>query len=172
MNRPALGVHDRVWAKALVLRDGDNRRAIVAADLLAFPPGFREAVAAALAPEGWQADQFLLLPSHTHTSIDMTALNPKNTFQIPQLGLFHKELHDWTVARLAEAIRGAARHPIAVAVGSITRPLVGWNRNRRHAGAVDQEELVSSMRPRSGCCGCTNRSFQHSNWLSPEWSKI
>ena len=43
------------------------------------PPGFREAVAARLAAAGWQADQLLLLASHSHTSLDLTALNPKNS---------------------------------------------------------------------------------------------
>jgi hypothetical protein len=72
-SRPATGVRDRVWVKALVLREGKDRRALVTADLLAFPPGFREALAAALG-DGWQADQLLLLASHTHTSLDLTAL--------------------------------------------------------------------------------------------------
>jgi hypothetical protein len=39
MSQPATGVHDRVWAKALVLHAADRRFAIVTADVLAFPPG-------------------------------------------------------------------------------------------------------------------------------------
>src|SRR5580658_2078007 len=44
MSRPATGVHDRIWAKALVLRQGDKRFVLVTADMLALPPGFKEAV--------------------------------------------------------------------------------------------------------------------------------
>ena len=56
MSKPATGVHDRVWAKALMLRQGTQRRVIITADALGFPPGLREAVAGALAAEGWRAD--------------------------------------------------------------------------------------------------------------------
>ncbi|HXJ71256.1 MAG TPA: neutral/alkaline non-lysosomal ceramidase N-terminal domain-containing protein, partial [Candidatus Dormibacteraeota bacterium] len=96
MNKPATGVHDRVWVKALVLVDGERRFALVTADILGFPPGFKEAVAQKLAGDGWTADRFLLLPSHSHTSLDLSALNPKNTLGIPQIGLFHRELFERT----------------------------------------------------------------------------
>jgi hypothetical protein len=145
MSRPATGVHDRIWAKALVFRTGEQRRALVTADVLAFPPGFRETVAQALGAEGWRADDLLLLPSHTHTSFDMTALNPKNTFQIPQLGLFHRELHDWTVAKLAEVILAAARNPVPIVAGSTTHELMNWNRNRRGGGAVDRDLTLARI---------------------------
>lgn len=139
MSRPATGVHDRVWAKALVLADGHQRHAIVTADILAFPPGFREALAEALAADGWQADQLLLLASHSHTSLDLMALNPRNVFPIPQLGVYHPELRDWTLAKFAEVVRAAAKEQTSVAVGSMSRTLDGWNRNRRRAAAVDRE---------------------------------
>lgn len=142
LSRPATGVHDRIWAKALVLRDGERRRVIVTADVLAFPPGLRQSVAEALSADGWRAEDLLLLASHSHTSFDLTALNPKNTFKIPQLGLYHPELHDWTVAKLAEAVRLAAREPVAVSAGSGVKALEGWNRNRRRAGGVSDRDLT------------------------------
>ncbi len=142
MSRPATGVHDRIWAKAIVFCEGSQRRSIVTADVLAFPPGFREALAQALAADGWKAEDLLLLPSHTHTSFDMTALNPKNTFQIPQLGLYHKELHAWALAKLVEVIRSAAKQPAPVAAGTVTRALTDWNRNRRDGKTTDRDLTV------------------------------
>jgi neutral ceramidase len=150
MSRPAIGIHDRVWAKALVLRQGDRRHALVTADVLAFPPGLRQAVVDKLAADEWQADQLLLLPSHAHTSLDLTALNPKNTFKIPQLGLFHKELYDRTVAKLAEVIQAAASNPVSVAAGSITKGLDGWNRNRRRGPAVDRDLTLTRFDTEAG----------------------
>ena len=150
MSKPATGVHDRVWAKALMLRQGTQRRVIVTADVLGFPPGFREAVAGALAAEGWRADDLLLLPSHSHTSLDLTALNPKNTFQIPQLGLFHRELHEWTVNRLAEVVRKSANQPGSALVGSTTKSLAGWNRNRRRAKETDRDLTLTRFDAESG----------------------
>jgi hypothetical protein len=145
MSRPATGVHDRVWAKAIVLRQGDRRFALVTADVLAFPPGFKSTVAARLAAEGWQPNHLLFLPSHAHTSIDMTALNPKNTFAIPQLGTFRPQLHDFAVARLADLIRVASRSNAAVAIASTTLTLDGWNRNRRGGTAVDRDLTLTRI---------------------------
>jgi hypothetical protein len=150
MSKPATGVHDRVWAKALVLRQQDRRFALATADVLAFPPGFQSAVAAALAGDGWSPDTLLLLPSHTHTSIDMTALNPKSTFPIPQLGMFHPALYERTVAKLAEVIRAAALTPAPVAVGTTTVRLEGWNRNRRRNAAVDRDLTVTRLDTQTG----------------------
>ena len=85
-SKPALGVHDSVWAAALVLASGDRKFVLVTADVLAFPPQFKAAVMQGLSSEGWGADQVMLLPSHTHTSIDMMALHPGNVFGNRQLG--------------------------------------------------------------------------------------
>src|SRR5690242_4096149 len=64
MSRPATGVHDRIYAKALVVSDGANRFALVTADVLAFPPGVKSAVVASLASDGWKDAQVMLLASH------------------------------------------------------------------------------------------------------------
>lgn len=137
MSKPATGVRDRVWAKALVLADGQHRMGIVTADVLGFPPGFEEAVIQALGADGWRADDLLLLPSHTHTSIDMSALNPKCILPIPQIGMFHKELFQRTVTRVADVIRQAARQAKPATAGSASVRMEGWNRNRRGVRTVD-----------------------------------
>jgi len=104
MSKPAAGEHDAIWAKALVLTQDDRRFALVTADVLAFPPGFKAAVIARLDTNRWNADQVLLLASHSHTSIDMMALHPGNAFGIPQAGIFHKELFEFTAERLAAEV--------------------------------------------------------------------
>lgn len=144
MSKPAEGVHDRIFAKALVLSDGAKRFALVTADILAFPPGFKDAVAAALAPQGWTSEQIMLLPSHSHTSIDMTAINPRNTIGIPQIGIFNRTLYDLTVANLVKVITDAGRGLVPVSVGTASTPLDGWNRNRRKGVGVCDRELTIS----------------------------
>lgn len=150
MSQPATGVHDRIWVKALVLRDGERQYALVTADMLALPPGFRQTLATALAADHWLADNLLLLPSHSHTSIDLMALNPANVFGIPQLGVFQQELLDWTVARFAECITAASRDVVDIAVGSTTVTLEGWNRNRRKSGVTDPELTVTRIDTAAG----------------------
>ncbi len=142
MNKPALGVHDRIFAKALVLSDGTKRIALVTADLLALPPAVKPAVIKALAEDGWKQDQVLFLPSHSHTSIEMNAINPKNIVKIPQLGLFQPELYELTVANLAKAIREAGKTLVPVTAGTDSFRLKGWNRNRRKGNTLVDDELT------------------------------
>ena len=93
----------------------------------------------------------MLLPSHSHTSIDMSALNPANTFQIPQIGLFHKELYERTVAKVAELIHAATQNPVSITVGSVAVPLHGWNRNRRADNTtVDSDLTLTRIDTESG----------------------
>ena len=73
MSKPAIGEHDAIWAKALVLAQDERKFALVTADVLAFPPGFKAAVIERLVTNGWSANQVMLLASHSHTSIDMMA---------------------------------------------------------------------------------------------------
>jgi len=145
MSKPAAGVHDRVFAKAVVLSDGSQRLALVTADVLAFPPGFKEAVAEALRGAGWKSERLLLLPSHSHTSIDMSALHPKNVLGIPQIGSFHKKLFELTVARLAQVVTDAGKDLSAVSVGTRSVALEGWNRNRRGNKPCDPELTVTRI---------------------------
>ena len=79
MSKPALGIHDAVRAKALVLEQGGRRFVLVTADILAFPPGFKTLVMDRLSADGWSSDQIMLLPSHSHTSFDMMTLHPGNS---------------------------------------------------------------------------------------------
>ena len=142
MSKPAIGVHDAVWAKALLIVNGEQRFALVTADVLAFPPQFKAAVIQRLAPSGWTADQIMLLPSHTHTSLDMMALHPGNTFGLPQVGVFHKELFEYTADQLARVIREAGQKLSPVVAGSTTVSLPDRNRNRRHGGTTHDADLT------------------------------
>ncbi len=149
MSKPAVGVHDRVFAKALVLSDGSKRVAIVTADVLGFPPAFKDALAESLGA-GWKSNDILLLPSHSHTSIDMSALHPKNILGIPQIGSFHKKLYELTLARLGRAIADAGKDLTSVSVGTRSTPLAGWNRNRRDPGGASDPELTVTRIDKKG----------------------
>lgn len=142
MSKPAIGVHDRIFAKALVIADGDKRFALVTADVLAFPPGFKSTLVESLAEAGWKSEQIMLLPSHSHTSIDMLAICPKNTFGIPQLGIFIPELFSLTVANLAKVITAASKDLAFVLIGTQSISLDGWNRNRRKGNTSYESALT------------------------------
>ena len=151
MSRPAEGVHDRVFAKALVVSDGSKRFAMVTADILAFPPPFKPALVERLSGAGWTSDQIMLLPSHSHTGIDMSAINPKNVFGVPQIGIYHPELLELVIARVERVVLEAARELVPVVVGTSSRQLDGWNRNRRRDdGSIDPELIVTRIDTRDG----------------------
>ncbi|MEX2286531.1 MAG: neutral/alkaline non-lysosomal ceramidase N-terminal domain-containing protein, partial [Planctomycetaceae bacterium] len=142
MNRPAEGVHDRIFAKALVVSDGTKKFAIVTADLLGLAPPVKPAIVERLAKAGWSAEQILLLPSHSHASIEMNAINPSNVFQVPQIGIHNPELYEFTLANFVRVIQQAEASMMPVAVGTESKKIPGWNRNRRADGGITDDELT------------------------------
>src|SRR5262245_20818804 len=142
MNRPAAGVHDRIFAKALVVSDGSRKFVLVTADLLGFAPPFKPSLIERLATQGWSPEQVMLLPSHSHTSIDMNALNPRNVFKITQIGIHDPALYEFIVKKFVDVIQRAEQHLQPVVVGTSSRHIPGWNRNRRDPGGVTDDELT------------------------------
>lgn len=144
MNRPAEGVHDRIFAKALVLSDGTQKFALLTVDIVGFPPTLKPELLERLSGS-WSADQLLLLASHSHTSIEMNAINPLNTFQIPQLGIYNARVHEFVVSRLTEVVRQAEKKLVEVSVGTATVAIEGWNRNRRGGKVTDNDLTVTRI---------------------------
>ncbi len=142
MSRPAEGVHDPIFAKALVVSDGSRRFALVTADVLAFPPPIKPALVKRLAEAGVACDQLMLLPSHSHTSIDMSAINPGNVFGIPQIGVYQPELFEMVLERLVDVVRRAGSELQPVAMGTSSLEIDGWNRNRRKSGGPTDPTLT------------------------------
>ena len=77
---PFLGVNDDLWAKALVIDDGERVAALVACDMIGFPPAaFAAAVRALVATHtAIPGEHVMLSASHTHSShasIDLSTLD-------------------------------------------------------------------------------------------------
>jgi hypothetical protein len=145
MNRPAEGVHDRVFAKALALSDGTRKFTVVTVDIVAFPPALKPALVERLAEDGVTKDQLLLLPSHSHTSIEMNAINPANTFDVPQIGIYNPRVFDFVMERMVQVVRDAGRELVPVTVGTSSIAIDGWNRNRRGGAETDRELTVTRI---------------------------
>lgn len=145
MSRPATGVHDRLFAKAAVFVRGEKKFALVAADALGFPPPFKPAVLERLGDPSWTAERVMLLASHSHTTFDMSEIDPRNVLGIPQLGIFRPELYELLLDRFAAAIREAEKKlsPVLVATDSLV--LEGWAANRRR-GETEKDEVLTLTR--------------------------
>lgn len=145
MSKPAEAIHDDIKAKALVISDGANKYVIVTLDVLGLPPNVRQMVIAKLVGSGWDEKNILLLPSHSHASLDLFALNDKNIFNMPAIGIFQPELLEFVVDKLASLIQETDKNLQALKIGTGQITLEGLNRNRRGDQAVDKELTVTRI---------------------------
>ena len=145
MSKPAEAVHDRIWAKALVLKEGDKKYAIVTLDVLGLPPNVKPQLLETLAAYGWNMENIMLLPSHSHTSFDMPALNDNNHLNSPQIGIFQPELLEYVINALSNLIREADKNLQPVRIGTSSVLLDNMNRNRRGDPAVDNEITLTRI---------------------------
>ncbi len=145
MNRPAEGVHDRIFAKALVLSDGKQKFALVTADMLGFPPPVKPELVKRLSADGWTKDQIMLLASHSHTSIEMNAINPANTFDVPQIGIHNPKVYEFVMQRLTKVIQDAESKLTPVVIGTASVLIDGWNRNRCGGAYTDKQLTVTRI---------------------------
>jgi len=145
MSKPAEAVHDRIWAKALVLKEGDKKYAIVTLDVLGLPPNVKPQLIQALAAYGWKMENIMLLPSHSHTSFDMPALNDQNHLNSPQIGIFQPELLEYVINALSNLIREADKNLQPIKIGTSSVLLDNMNRNRRGDPDVDKEITLTRI---------------------------
>ena len=143
VSKPAVGVHDRIFAKALVLNNGVKKYAIVTLDVLALPPNVKPQILERLQGQGWSVENVMLLSSHTHSSLDMTALNDQNNLDIPQLGIFQPQLLEFVVKSVAQVIIDANQGLQAVKVATASAMIPNMNRNRRGDKFTDAELTVT-----------------------------
>ena len=145
MSKPAEGIHDDIWAKALVLNDGGKKYAIVTLDILGLPPNVKPQVIEKLNQEGWTEENIMFLPSHSHTSLEMFALNDKNIFNLAPIGIFQAQLLDFVVQALVDLIKSADQDLKPVKIGSQGKQIERLNRNRRGEPFVDKTLTVTRI---------------------------
>lgn len=145
MNKPAESIHDPIWAKALTLRDGNKKYAIITLDILGLPSNVKTDLIQKVSMHGWSVENILLLPSHSHGSLEMAALNSKNLLNSPQLGIFQPELLSFLLDKLELLLTAADQNYRLVKVGTASQILEGFNRNRRKDPEVDRELIVTRI---------------------------
>lgn len=141
LGEPAHGTHDTINAKALLLHDGERHAAIIALDVCSLPVNLLKESLDAAGIEGLTLDNVLMPASHTHGGTEGFSLDRRNTFGNPRVGIFDEKVLDFTVSRVAQALRAAKENlqPVTVASGNTTLP--GFTANRRGDAFID-EELV------------------------------
>jgi len=130
--KPATGVHDNIYARALVLSQGRTKVALVSTDLLWIAPGLKEAIAKRVKDIGFTPDNILLAAAHDHSAPE--CLHPAGDVWPLAFGKFIPAYFNWTAGRIAEAIRLANMHLQQAQIGFASAKLEGFNRNRRETG--------------------------------------
>ena len=150
MNKSAEAIHDHIWAKALALQMGTRKYMIITLDLLGLPENVKKDLLQRVPGMGWSIENMMLLPSHSHGSLEMASLNSKNQLNNPNLGIFQPELLAFLIDKLETLVKEADRNyqPVKIATGS--RILDGLNRNRRKDPDVDKELIVTRIDKKNG----------------------
>lgn len=145
MNKPAEAIHDRIWAKVLALREGNRKYAIITLDILGLPSNVKSDLIKRISNHGWSMENVMILPSHSHGSLEMAALNSKNLLNNPQIGIFQPELLAFLLGKLEGLIKEVDRNYQPVKIGTGRRFIDGLNRNRRKDPDVDKELIVTRI---------------------------
>ena len=150
MSKPAIGVHDKIWAKVVVLKKGNKKYAIITMDILGIPPNVKPQLLKALERKGWSEENIMLLPSHSHTSLEMAALNDKNNLNSPQIGIFQPKLLSFVISTLSKLMNEVDKNYQEVKIGTSRMLVEGMNRNRRGELGVDKELTVTRIDYKTG----------------------
>lgn len=145
MNKPAEGIHDPIMAKALALKSGNEKYLIITMDILGLPSNFKTDLLKRIEKNGWQAENLMLLPSHSHGSLEMAAINNKNVFGVPQIGIFQPELLSFLLGKMEKLVLEADKNYREVKIGTGSAKFDGLNRNRRGDKIVDNELTVTRV---------------------------
>lgn len=140
--KPAEGVLDTLYGKALVLQQGDTKAAILSVDMCGVPVNLMEEVLAAAEVPGLTRDNTLICASHSHTGLEGFALDRRNVADNPNIGIFSEPMLNFVVKRLAGALKEAdgSLQPVKAGAGAVSLP--DMNRNRRDADCVDDQLTV------------------------------
>lgn len=140
--KPAKGILDTLYGKALVLEQGDSKAALITLDICSVPINLVEETLIEANIPGLSVDNTLVCASHTHTGLEGFALDRRNIAGNPNIGIFSEDMLRFVVERLAGALREANEKMQPVRAASAATALPGMNRNRRGAACVDDTLTV------------------------------
>lgn len=148
--RPATGIHDDLWAKAVAFATAGRTGVVVSADLLIIPREVSEAVAAQLRQEcGLERRQVYFGATHTHCSLGGWG---EGWVAEAFAGPFQPAVRPWLARQLAAAAKAALADltPAAAGHGSFLAPEFTRNRLLGDQGPTDPEFSLLLVRQSDG----------------------
>ncbi len=137
---PATGIHDHIFARALVLSEGSAKLGIVSVDLCFLPANFRAEIGkriAAAGVVGLDLDHLMIAATHSHTSPDPLAMHATNTSTMKGWTSYSPTLAQFEADKIAQAVILADHRLIPAKIGIGTLDATGSNRNRRGEKITD-----------------------------------
>ncbi|MCX8064790.1 MAG: neutral/alkaline non-lysosomal ceramidase N-terminal domain-containing protein [Candidatus Hydrogenedentes bacterium] len=132
--KPAEGVHDTTYAKALVLHDPYKNQYlfIITADICHIPWSVvKHTVAKAKLPY-LNEDNLVIMASHTHAGLEGMSLDERNILQNQHIGIFDPKMLEFITSQLAILIKDSLKELHPVTFSSKAVEVVGLNKNRRN----------------------------------------
>jgi len=125
--KPATGIHDSIFIKAVALKVGQQPLVLVGADLLIMPPNIIDSVSVLLSRKGILRDQVFFSATHTHSSLG--AWGPG--FVGEQFaGKENKNVERWLVQQISKAVTTALADLRPARIGSGSFNAATYTRNR------------------------------------------
>jgi hypothetical protein len=125
--KPAEGIHDSIFVKAVAIKTGNQTLIIVSADILIMPPNIIDEVSLQLAEAGIKRDQLFFAATHSHSSIGGWGYG---LMAKAFAGKENINLENWLISQIKNAILGAVSdlHPAKLGSGSFNAS--PYTRNR------------------------------------------
>ncbi|MGI8460653.1 MAG: neutral/alkaline non-lysosomal ceramidase N-terminal domain-containing protein [Solirubrobacterales bacterium] len=157
-DRLALGQHTRLFAKTIVLERGGERVALVALDLFMIPAGMQQQIAA-LAGDGFETSNVLILPTHTHSGpggfanfptyntaapSPETITSPTSFVELLDPKPADRQLYTFLATQIAKSIRRAKRDLGPAMAGWGDGEIVGLTRNRSIEAHLANHEIIKA----------------------------
>jgi neutral ceramidase len=150
------GIHDHIYARAIVLNDGTKQAAIVSWELIGVPTPVWEEVSRRVANEVGIPSAYLLLTAvHDHSAPAPFGMYGNDS---PKSAIYTKQLEDWTLQAIRRAKENLQPAKIGIGTGktyvNINRreysPETGWWLGYNADGPSDKTVTVVRMDALSG----------------------
>jgi neutral ceramidase len=125
--KPATGIHDSIFVKAVALKWGGKLIILVKADLLIMPPNISDSATVLLREKGIRRDQLFFFATHTHSSLG--GWGPGYIGE-QFAGRENRSLEKWLTIRIAEAVTKSISDLKPSVIGSGSFNASRYTRNR------------------------------------------
>ncbi len=166
--KPATGVHDDLYVKAVALRVGDQVGVMVAADALIIPPEVGDAAARQLAQElRLSREQLYLSATHSHSSLGGWG---EGMVAEAFAGGFQPGVRIWFADRIVAAVREAINDFKPAAFGHGRFAATNFVRNRLvgKLGLLDPEFSYAVLKQQGGKTAILGSFAAHATVLSSD----